>query len=463
MGDMSPANEEAPGELGAPEGAVGEAGESPGAPHGHRRRWLPRTVRHLAELLVVGFVIEYFVVPQIGGTHAALHVLAHVNPFLPLAGLALEVLSLVSYFQLTRSLLPRGSDPGFATMSRIQLSTLALSHCVPGGNAVGYSLGYRLLMKSGVGGADTGFALATLGLGSAIVLNVIFMVALVVSLPIYGFHLVYLFVVVAGIVLMGSVSGLVVLMTKGDRRAVHLLRVVGTRLPFLHPETLPKLFGHLASRVRDLARDRRQMWVAVGLAAANWLADAAALLVFVGAFGRWVDPVALLVAYGVANIAAAVPITPAGLGVVEATVTTVLVGFGTPRTIAIWGVIAWRLVNFWLPIPVGGLAYLSLKVHPPAESQAGLAARRAVWKARWRWVAELFAPGRTTEDIERVLEEEERLVKELAAEAAKLGPALASRGATKDGGAGAGEGPLLRSGGAALGTGRSSEVARRED
>ena len=82
---------------------------------------------------------------------------------------------------------------------------------------------------------------------------------------------------------------------------------------------------------------------------------------------------AVLVAYGVANIAAALPLTPGGLGVVEATVSGILVGFGTPRSIAIWGVMAWRLVNFWLPIPIGGAAYLSLKVHPPADNQAGLA------------------------------------------------------------------------------------------
>ena len=126
-----------------------------GAP-AKRHRWLPRTVRHLAELLLVGFIVEYFVVPQISGTHKAVHVLASVNPFLPVLGVLLEMLSLVCYFELTRALIPKSSDPGFATLSRIQLSTLALSHCLPGGNAMGYSLGYRLLMRSGVGGTDTG-------------------------------------------------------------------------------------------------------------------------------------------------------------------------------------------------------------------------------------------------------------------------------------------------------------------
>ncbi len=379
-----------------------------------RRHWLPRTVRHLAELLVLFFVIEYVLVPQIGGTHEAFRLLGSVNPFLPLAGLVLEALALVAYFQLTRALVPKGSDPGFASISRIQLSMLALGHCVPGGNAVAYSLGYRLLMKAGVGGADTGFTLSTLGLGSAVVLNLIFMAALVASLPIYGFHVVYLFVALAGLVMMGTLVALVVLMSKGDKHAIRLLRALGRRLPYLHSETLPKLFSQLISRVRELSHDRRRMWVAVGYAVANWLADAGALFVFVGAFGHWVNPVGLLVAYGVGNIAAALPITPGGLGVVEASVSSVLVALGTPRGIAIWGVVGWRLVNFWLPIPVGGLAYLSMLVHPPAESQAGLAARRAVWRERWRWVAELFAPGKTTEALERLEEEmEEDLEKEV--------------------------------------------------
>jgi non-canonical purine NTP pyrophosphatase (RdgB/HAM1 family) len=368
-----------------------EPADEPGPEPARRRRpWLPRTVRHLAELLIVGFIVEYFVVPQIGGTHEALHVLASANPFLPFASLVMESLSLIAYFEFTRSLIPKDSDPGLVTLSRIQLSTLALSHCVPGGNAVGYSLGYRLLLRSGVSTTDAGFALATQGLGSAVVLNAIFLLALIVSLPLYGFQLAYLLVAVIGVILMAFLAGLVVLFTKGDQRAAKLVRAIGARLPFLEPETLPRLFARLVARVKELSTDRHQLGKSVFFASANWLFDMGSLFLFVGAFGRWVNPVALIIAYGVANIAAALPITPGGLGVVEATVSSILVGFGTPRTIAIWGVIGWRLVNFWLPIPVGGAAYLSLKVHPPADNQAGLAARRALWRARWRWVVELF-------------------------------------------------------------------------
>src|SRR5208337_4989825 len=69
----------------------------------------------------------------------------------------------------------------------------------------------------------------------------------------------------------------------------------------------------------------------------------------------------------------ALPITPGGLGVVDSVAPLLLVSFGVPASVATLGVLAWRLVNFWLPIPVGAIAYVSLKV----PRGAGLKAMRA--------------------------------------------------------------------------------------
>ena len=107
-------------------------------------------------------------------------------------------------------------------------------------------------------------------------------------------------------------------------------------------------------------------------AAANWLFDAASLWAFVAAYGHVTEPIDLFVAYGVANVLAAVPLTPGGLGIVEAVAATSLIGFGVPAAVAWLGVISWRLFNFWLPIPVGAGAYLSLRV----RRGAGLRERR---------------------------------------------------------------------------------------
>ncbi len=108
-----------------------------------------------------------------------------------------------------------------------------------------------------------------------------------------------------------------------------------------------------------LGADRPLLARAGAWAAANWLLDAASLWVFVAAPGHRVAIDGLIVAFGLANVLAAIPITPGGLGVVEVVLTSTLVGFGTPRGIAVLGVITYRLVNFWIPIPVGALTYLS--------------------------------------------------------------------------------------------------------
>jgi uncharacterized membrane protein YbhN (UPF0104 family) len=51
--------------------------------------------------------------------------------------------------------------------------------------------------------------------------------------------------------------------------------------------------------------------------------------------------------------------------------------FGAPSAIAILGVISWRLVQFWLPIPAGAAAYVSLRVTAPDKIDGDVAAARA--------------------------------------------------------------------------------------
>jgi uncharacterized protein (TIRG00374 family) len=97
------------------------------------------------------------------------------------------------------------------------------------------------------------------------------------------------------------------------------------------------------------------MWASL-----NWLLDAACLWVFIWSFGRVISPIDLLVAYGLANILAAIPITPAGLGIIEGVLIPTLVGFGVPQSQAILAVLSYRLINFWIPIPVGGISYATL-------------------------------------------------------------------------------------------------------
>jgi uncharacterized membrane protein YbhN (UPF0104 family) len=68
--------------------------------------------------------------------------------------------------------------------------------------------------------------------------------------------------------------------------------------------------------------------------------------------------------YGVGGILSLLPITPGGLGIVEGVLVPAAVAFGAPASTALLGVIGWRLLQYWLPIPLSLVAYLSLRLGP---------------------------------------------------------------------------------------------------
>jgi uncharacterized protein (TIRG00374 family) len=268
---------------------------------------------------------------------------------------------LVAYAQLTRAVLPP-PPPSRGKLLRIDLSTLALSHVVPGGTAGGAALGYRLLTQEQVSGADTGFALAMQGVGSAVVLNVLFWLALLISLFLRGYNPLYAIAAGAGVLLMTTFAVVVVLLTRGHRRLVDGVRRIGTSIPFIDAERLADAVDRFANRLRTFTAQPQVLRRAIVWAALNWLFDAASLWVCVAAFHTLISPVYLLVAYGLAYILAVIPITPGGLGIIEGVLVPTLVGFGVPnKAIALLAVLIYRFFNFWLPIPVGGLCYLSLR------------------------------------------------------------------------------------------------------
>jgi uncharacterized protein (TIRG00374 family) len=313
------------------------------------------------------------------------HLITEVNPFLLLAGVGLEVAALLCYAQLTRTVLPSQRTLSLFTVLRIQMTTLSISHCAPGGSATGTALGFRLMTQAGVAPSDVGFALATQGIGSAVVLNVVLWIALIISIPVWGFSAVYLLAAVVGVVLLAGSACLVFVFTRNEERVGAALERRTRRIPFVDGRALRSSYSRVAARLRQFEQQRGLLMRAGLWAGANWLLDAASLAVFVGAFGHWVNPDGLLVAFGLANVLAVLPITPGGLGVVEATLTSILVGFGTPRGPATLGVIAYRLINFWLPIPLGGLSYLSLQVDKSRPSRSpGL-----IWQR-----VKLLRPGR---------------------------------------------------------------------
>ncbi|MBV9205859.1 MAG: flippase-like domain-containing protein [Actinobacteria bacterium] len=341
-----------------------------------QRPWLSflaKPLRHGVIIFVILLVIEYLVVPELVGASKDLNLLARVNPGWLAAGVVLEGLSLFCYGLLTQAVLPPGAtNPGLSRLFRIDLAAAAIAHVIPAGTVGSAGIGYRLFTTEGIKGNDTAVMMATKGLGSTVVLNVLLWLSLVVSIPLAGFHPIYVTVAIIGAVVLLAIAALAFGITRRSRRASRIMCFVGDRIPGLTGDRLEQAIRDAGNSLSALARDRRTLVWSLTWASLNWILDAASLWCFVAAFGRFLNPVELFAAYGIANVAGVLPFTPAGLGVIDSLLPLLLVSFGITRSVATLGVLAWRLVNFWLPIPAGAVAYVSLKV----PRGAGLKAMR---------------------------------------------------------------------------------------
>jgi hypothetical protein len=319
-------------------------------------------IKGTLKVMVLLFGLWFFVLPLIPGFRQAWSDLSDVSPLLIGVGFALQLFALVCYSLMTRAALPP-TNVSLARLFRIQLSTKSLGSVMPAGNAAGSALGYRLMTLSGVAGPDAGFALATVGLGSAVVLNLLLLVTLMVSIPIRGVNDFYGVAALVGVALSAMVALLVVGLVRGQARAERIVRGIARRLR-LDPDRAVIVIRRIVERLRELVLDRKLLGRVAVWGLANWLLDAASLWVFLRAFGASLPIDGLIIAFCLANVLAVVPITPGGLGIVETLLIPTLTVFGATRSQAILGVAAYRFAQFWFPMMLGGVTYLSLRLGP---------------------------------------------------------------------------------------------------
>ena len=307
-------------------------------------------------------VIYFFVLPLVPAFRGAIGDLRQIDPILLAAAIGLEFVALYCYTLVTHAALgPDAYRLRRFDLFRIQLSTRALGSILPGGSAASNALGFRLITSSGIAKPDAGFALATAGLGSAVILNVLLWLGLIISIPLRGSSPVYGSAAVAGTLLMTIVGAIILGLVDDKGRLLRVVRRFYDRLG-RDGESAASVMEHLRDRVRGLLAEREVLKRVVLWATVNWLLDLLALWLFLRAFGGSISFDGLLVAFGLANVLASIPITPGGLGIVEGVYIPTLVGFGVPVATATVTVLTYRIAQFWLPILVGAVSYASLRI-----------------------------------------------------------------------------------------------------
>ncbi|HEX4538695.1 MAG TPA: YbhN family protein [Acidimicrobiales bacterium] len=296
------------------------------------------------------------VVAGVGRSHdlaAVGHSLVHVRWGLLLAALGLEAASMVVFALIQQRLLRAGNvEVGLGPMTAIALAANALALTLPGGVAWGATWVFGRLRRRGADRPLAGWVVLVSGaLGS-------FALFLVVAagIEIAGGRgpVAHLRPVAAGLAAMPVVAAGVALLGRRSPGARAVGRgVAGATSGMPHLRRLADAAGTLASRVGAVGLDVRG-WTTIGLLAMlNWLIDCACLVTCVWAISGTVPWRGVLVAYGLAQVAASFPLVPGGLGVVEGSLSFFLVAYGMSAESALAGVFLYRIVSFWSVVPVG--------------------------------------------------------------------------------------------------------------
>jgi len=330
--------------------------EPPSAPadRSFRRRIIVRAI-----FLILTLFSLYVLWPSLLKVFSAWPDLLTIQPGWFVVMFAAEIASFACAWALQRLALRTGKWFAIATA---QISGNAFSRIVPGGAAAGAAIQFRLLVTSGLDATTIGTGLtATTFISSATLfaLPVLALPAIVFGAPAPK-GLVQSAWLGAALFVLAVVVGAVLL--SADRPLMWVGRMIERVQNRMHkdrpPKTgVPETLVRERNAVRTTLGDR--WWLALLTAWGNWLLDYLALLAAVAAVGARPRPALVLLAYVAAAVLGMIPITPGGLGFVEAGLSATLVLAGVSPPDAVLATLAYRLVSYWLPLVAGPFAYLA--------------------------------------------------------------------------------------------------------
>jgi hypothetical protein len=314
-------------------------------------------MRRVAALAVTGLVI-YGVAPAIGEVLGAWSKVRDLQPWWFAAMVILQGASLWSLWELQALSIGTHDHVAVATS---QLAGGALGRVIPGGAATAAAAQFNMLNAHDVprGSVATGLAAATMLQIAA--LCVLPIAALPPFLLGFSVPTTLLETGALGLGVFTVMMALGLLAARSEaalRWAGRVAHRVSCRLPgcrSLPAETPDRLVAHrdeVAARLGD------RLPYAAGAAIGRWLFDLLTLVAAIIAVGAHPRMSLVLLAYVAAQLLAQVPVTPGGIGVVEAGLAATLALAGVSGADTAVVVLAYRLASYWLMLPAGLIAWV---------------------------------------------------------------------------------------------------------
>jgi hypothetical protein len=340
-----------------PDGAPSTGNQEPEEPR--PLSW--KAVAKRAVVIVIAGLALYLVAPKLVGVFASFPQLASLDLIWLAASLVAQAAHFACTFGLQRIAL---RTKAWFPVVTAQLAGNSISLIMPGGAAAGAAVQFRMLATSGMAAGEavgglTAFSL--LGVAGLLALPVFALPAILLGTPINRSLFDAALVGMVGFVLFAGFSA-TILITDRPLEAVGLaIQWTRNRLMRRRPP-MTDLESQLVKQ-RDLIRGvlGEQWWQAVLLSAGRLAFDFLSLLCALRAVGSRPSPSLVLIAYAVTGVIGLIPITPGGLGIVEASLSGFLVLAGVDSGAAVLATLTYRLASYWLPLLAGPVAYAVFK------------------------------------------------------------------------------------------------------
>jgi uncharacterized protein (TIRG00374 family) len=312
------------------------------------RRLLRRALWVVALLVVVGLIAA--LAPGLGQVR---DLFAHADPGWLVVAVVLEALSGLSYIAMFRPVFCPGLS--WRTSWEIGWSELAVGSLVPASGAGGLALGAWILTQGGMPADKVARrSVAFFLIKSSVNFVAVAVIGTVMAIGIAGPHKSLLLTVLPAALSLLTIAGVVLLprIGRGPDEAEGDGRVERAVVAARHA---------VVDGAREAVRILRS-GNALVLAGAfgYWAFDNAVIWATFHAFGATVPITVVLMGYLIGQLGGLLPI-PGGVGGIDGGLIGTLVVYGAPAAATTAAVLAYRVILFWLPLIVGGLAFAALR------------------------------------------------------------------------------------------------------
>jgi uncharacterized protein (TIRG00374 family) len=333
------------------------------------KSYLRRNWKAILNVITVALLVAsiYFVRDDVG---SALSDFARINAIALLLMIPLQIQNYSAYAHMYQELLSiLGNKQPFKRMYKVALELNFVNVVFPSGGVSGFSYLTARLKPYGVSTAQSTLTQTlrfSLTFASFVILLFIglFLLALggsasnMIILVTCSMAFLTVFAIGIGIYVASSKSRIhsfTQKLTVYANKVIHLIRPK-------HPETInlkrvEKVFSETHENYLLLKEKFPQMRRPFFYSLLANITELSTIYVVYIAYGQFVNPGAVIIAYALANFAGLIAVLPGGIGVYEGLMTAVLVSAGVPAGLAISVTVMYRVINMALSLPIGYYFY----------------------------------------------------------------------------------------------------------